>query len=128
MKETAINKIGIDFDNTLVKTTFNSETGKYDMGTPIEAVCDAVNQQALDFHKQIVIWTARPKKEWPEVRKWLDEQGVVYHKIKKKVLTQFIVDDRAMRPEEFVIWNRQEHQLPEELPYDGRYDSDGRKI
>ena len=133
MKEKPLNKIFIDFDQTLCNTHFNPTTGEYQMGEVNSAVADAVNEQSLDFHRKVVVFTARPKREWKAIREWLDREGIGYHKVtNRKKPALYYVDDHAMRPDELIIWNRVEHQgfkgLPEEPPDDGTYDSNGEKI
>lgn len=102
--EKPIHAVAFDFDNTLCKSAFNPKTGKYDMGEPIDPVCNFATEQSWD--NEVIIFTARPKSEWGQVRAWLDSQAVRYHRIVKKPLARFYMDDRAMRPSD--IWKEQD--------------------
>jgi hypothetical protein len=111
MKEQPLpNRFLVDFDQTLCNSHFNPKTGKYDTGGPIEAVVSAVVDQYFKGN-EIIIFTSRPKKEWPVLREWLDREGVPYSGIKKKPLAKAYIDDKAMRPDEFIIFNMVEDKL-----------------
>jgi uncharacterized HAD superfamily protein len=107
MKEKPLpNRYCVDLDGTLSNTTFNEKTGHYDLGTPKEDVADAMGGLALN--NEIVIFTARPKKEWTEVQEWLDANGIPFDRIRKKPKARAYIDDRAMRPDELVLWHKRE--------------------
>lgn len=92
------NRYLIDFDDTLCKTRY--ENGKWVMGEANDEVANKVTD--LSWDNEIIIFTARPRSNWPDVRAWLDKEAIRYHKIKHKPLAKMIVDDRSMRPEEFI--------------------------
>jgi hypothetical protein len=106
MTEKPLNRGYFDFDNTICRASFNEQTGHYDMGEPIEMIAQAITDEYFNG-REIYIFTARPKKEWGEVRNWLDKEGIPYKKVtnvKKPAL--YYVDDRNFRPDEFVIWSK----------------------
>lgn len=93
------NRYLIDFDNTLSDTIWNPVSEKWQMGAPIKDVVEAVRK--VSEANEIVIFTARPVSEWDEMRRWLRIAKVPYNAIQSKPLG-VIVDDRALRPDEFV--------------------------
>jgi hydroxymethylpyrimidine pyrophosphatase-like HAD family hydrolase len=108
MKERPLNKIYVDLDGTLSKTHFNEETGHYDLGEVYEPVAEAITNQHFKG-REIYIFTARPKKEREEIKQWLQENAIPYKKItnKKKPAIMY-VDDKAVRPDEFYIFDKTE--------------------
>ena len=89
----------MDFDNTLSRTTFNPKTGKYDMGEAIANVAQFVTDEYFNG-AEIIIFSARPKREHPQMEEWLDREGIPFNKIKKKPQAKLYIDDMAKRPEE----------------------------
>ena len=73
------------------------------MGRVIAGVKRKVNKLALT--NEIIIFSARPKKEYPLMRRYLIKHKIAYDKIIKKPSAKLYVDDRSMRPDEFIaIW------------------------
>lgn len=94
------NKYFVDFDNTIVDSKYNPNTGRYDILGLMPDMKESVNECAKSH--EIVIFTSRPVKEWNQVTRFLAEQGVVFDGIMEKPLGIAYVDDRAMLPHEFV--------------------------
>ncbi len=96
----------VDFDGTLCNTSWG-ETG-WVMGEPMRDVIDAVNN-AHNAGNEIVIFTSRPRREWEAVRSFLTENGVLFDKVRHKPLAKGYIDDRGLRPNEFVeLWKKTE--------------------
>jgi hypothetical protein len=108
-KEKPINRIAVDFDNTICNTHFNEQTGVYELGSVYEPVAQVMTDQFWKG-KEVVIYTARPKKEWHLIKNYLNENGIPYNRIKKKLLAEVYIDDRNLRPDEAFIWNRNERK------------------
>lgn len=120
----------IDFDDTIAQANYNN--GRWLMGELMEGMKEAVNEVSRD--NQIIIFTARPKKEWGQVTQYLAEHGVVFDGIMEKPLGIAYVDDRAMLPHEFVDKFKPRERKPIDLdeyyaseqdPYPLREDEDG---
>lgn len=141
MKEHPIpNRIFCDFDNTISDTQFNPETGRYDMGEVLPGMKEAVNNCSKSH--EIIIFTSRPIKEWKDVTRYLAEHGVIFDGIMEKPLGIAYVDDRALRPEEFIkqqLKDSQDRSIHDEevnyarkhyaeVPDDGTWDSDGNRF
>lgn len=92
------NVLAIDFDDTLCHTSYKGS--KWVMGMPFKATIYKVNE--LSKTNEIIIFTARPRAEWPDVNRWLVKNKVNYHKIMAKPLAKIYVDDRAMTPQDFL--------------------------
>lgn len=129
MKETPLpNKFFIDFDETIADSRYNPNTAQYDIHGLMPNMKESVNQCAKSH--EIIIFTSRPVKEWSQVTRFLAEQGVIFDGIMEKPLGIAYVDDKALRPDEFVDKFKPPTKQGqyEELPDDGRYDSDGNLI
>jgi uncharacterized HAD superfamily protein len=90
--------IAVDLDGTLC-------TGKFweVEPTPIQEVIDAV-QRSYKQGAHIIIYTARSDEHFRITRAWLRKYGVPYHGIcmGDKPGADIYVDDKAMKPDEFV--------------------------
>lgn len=93
------NKYLVDFDGTICQTDWDGKI--FAMGKPIPGMREAVNK--VGEKSEIVIFTARPKKEFKLVRRWLVDNGVHFDKVSnKKVPARGYVDDRAIYPQDFI--------------------------
>ena len=103
-------KIVIDFDDTISFTTNRD----WKNATPVQSVIDKINS-LYDMGWEILIFTARgqlsckgnadlaEKKYGIQIRSWLKTHGVNYHDLSfQKPLGTYYVDDKALRPVEFV--------------------------
>ena len=95
-------KIGIDFDNTLIKhkripTSRNGFDDK-----PMKYAVDAV-KHLLKHRHQLYILTSRYNNEWVKIHDWLKKWGFPELEVTniKKHRTSLIIDDRAIR---FTNW------------------------
>ena len=100
----------IDFDDTITQTHFSD--GRWLMGELVPDMKEAINAVAKE--NEIIIFTARPKKEWKEVTRYLAENGVIFDRIAEKPLAIYYIDDRALRPNEFIKQVKQENSIHEE--------------
>lgn len=93
-------KYRFDLDGTLCRT----EGMDYESAEPIWQHIDRVNV-LFDAGHHITIATARGAesgKPWRELaERQLSRWRVKYHDLRQKPFAHIIVDDRAMRPEEF---------------------------
>lgn len=92
--------IGMDFDNTI--TTENVAYWNGEVEKPDEEVIDKLKRR---YHSGwiVVVWTARPWSEASTIAARLTEWGIPYHGIRcEKGSADLYVDDKCVRPEEFV--------------------------
>ncbi len=107
------NRVFWDFDSTIADTRWNGET--FQMHGLLPGMKEAVNQCST-MH-EVVIFTSRPRKEYPQVRKFLSDNGVIFSRIMHKPLAIAYVDDRGLSPQQ-----AKDYFKPEP-PDDGKYDS-----
>lgn len=92
----------IDIDRTLFYTGFDSKKDKYYITSVNYPVLKKVNK-LFDNGHEIIIWTGRHWNRLTETKNQLDEYGVKYTTLLMgKPPVDFIVDDRAVRPDEFL--------------------------
>ncbi len=105
-------KLVVDIDNTLCTT----ENGDYENSKPVKSIIRKLNQ-LYDKSWYIILFTSRNMRTHannigrinaltlPLLIKWLEKHGVQYHEIhvgKPWAQNGFYVDDRAIRPKEFI--------------------------
>jgi capsule biosynthesis phosphatase len=105
-------KLVVDIDNTICTT----ENGDYENSKPVKSIIRKLNQ-LYDKSWYIILFTSRNMRTHtnnigrinaltlPLLIKWLEKHGVQYHEIhvgKPWAQNGFYVDDRAIRPKEFI--------------------------
>lgn len=95
-----------DIDGTICHTPNNNGKWDYTQSTPKQDFIDKLNEKYAEGHK-IVISTARGGTSginWYDLtKKQLKQWGVKYHElIMGKYPFDVIIDDKAMRPDEFL--------------------------
>jgi hypothetical protein len=91
-------RIGMDFDDTICQTKY--EDGQFKMGPLMPGIKEAIDEASKD--NEIVIFSARPTEEQQKMIDYLQEHGIIFSSVIKKPLFKWIVDDRSMKPEEFI--------------------------
>ena len=104
----------IDLDGTLCAQGDGSFAA-YEGAAPKQAVIDKCNE-LYDKGWRVIVWTARGMNRYSGdvdqvyafmydmTEKWLRDHGVKYHELLMgKPSTTVYVDDKAMRPEEFIV-------------------------
>jgi len=94
-------KYVIDIDDTILFTTIK-ENGKYDLLSWNKKMVDKINKLYYCGHT-VVLWTGRHWDKLMLTKKQLLKIGVRYHTlVMAKPTADIYIDDKAMRPEEFI--------------------------
>ena len=92
-------RIGIDFDNTICHSHYDSEADKWIMGIPFSDVKESLEKvEELGFKPWI--FTSRPGAEEIEIWEWLKRGGLkkyIHGVITGKPLFKVVIDDRSIR-------------------------------
>jgi len=108
-------RIAVDMDGTLTKQALFPdiwETTPAKMNKLLEKVEPDKEMIKIvnDYYKKgyiVFIYTARPDLHERATKRWLDKYGVKYHYIAmNKLYYDIFIDDKAIRPEEIKLWQR----------------------
>ena len=91
----------IDIDGTILYSKVN-DNGSYIVTGINHEIVTVINRMYDDGHS-IVLWTARHWNHLIDTKNQIDEIGIKYHSLNMgKPYADIYVDDRSMRPEEFI--------------------------
>jgi hypothetical protein len=95
-------KFRVDIDHTILSTRFSIEKEKYEVLTENYSLIKKINRLYENNH-EIVIETGRHWNHMIDTMEQLKECGIKYHTlIMGKPPSNYIIDDKAIRPDEFL--------------------------
>jgi 5'(3')-deoxyribonucleotidase len=94
-------RIGIDFDGVLCERDGIPRGDEWIYSLPVDNAQEAIT--FLMKQHDVYVFTNRTKKDWPQMKEWLNDHGFPEMRITNKKLpnTKIYIDDRCLR---FTNW------------------------